>query len=60
MTEKARKRMKLVTRDCKDSEKIYNSEGERLCDLQHEEYLKFYDVFKKCTPKNEYRVSLQR
>ena len=30
------------------------AEGKRLCDIQHEEYLKFYDVVKKGSPKNEY------
>ena len=47
-------RIQRVKKDYKENEKNYKAEGKRLCDLQHEEYIKFYDVFNRRTPKTEY------
>jgi len=54
MKQEAEKRMQRVKRNYKGNEKKFKAEEKRLCDLQHEEYLKFYDVFRKRTSKNEY------
>ena len=63
MKQEARTRMRKVKKDCQKNEMKYKAEGKRLCDLQHEEYIKFYDVFKRLTPKTEYHphdCALQR
>jgi len=44
MKKEAKKRMQWVNKDFKENEKKYKAEGKRLCDLEHEEYLKFYDI----------------
>ena len=54
MKQEAKRRMRKVNKDYKKNEKKYKAEGKRLCDLQHEEYIKFYDVFKQKTKKDEF------
>jgi serine/threonine protein kinase len=53
MKDKAIKRMKEVNNDYLKNEKKYKAEGKTLCHLQHEKYIKFYDVFKQGTKKKE-------
>ena len=43
--------MKEVNNDYKNNEMKYNAEGKTLCYLQHEEYIKFYQIYKQ--NKNE-------
>ena len=51
MKKEAIKRMKEVNNDYLKNEKKYRAEGKTLCHLQHEEYLKFYNVFINKTKK---------
>ena len=53
MKQEAKKRMRRVNKDYKKNEKKFKAEGKRLCYLQHEEYINFYDVFIKNTKDNE-------
>jgi hypothetical protein len=54
MKERAKLRMQKVKKDYEKNKKKYKAEGKRLCELQHIEFLKFYDVFQKETDKNEF------
>ena len=46
--------MRKVNNDYKKNEMKYKAEGKTLCHLQHEEYINFYNVFKKGTNENEF------
>jgi len=54
MKERAKERMDKVKKNYKKNAKKYKAEGKRLCDLQHEEFLKFYEVFQKETEEEEF------
>ena len=54
MKEKASLRMKKVKKHYEKNKNKNKAEGKRLCDLQHIEFLKFYDVFQKETDEEEF------
>jgi hypothetical protein len=53
MKERAKERMDKVKKNYKKNAKKYKAERKRLCDLQHEEFLKFYEVFQNETEEEE-------
>ena len=55
--------MQKVKKDYEKNKNKNKAEGKRLCDLQHIEFLKFYDVIQKETDEEEFHPhggSLQR
>ena len=46
--------MQEVNKDYQKNENKYKAEGRRLCDLQHDEYIGFYDTFMKKTDESNH------